>query len=304
MSVPLVAPRRLDFADHRRSLDDNRYIYAVVSRRSRGLSIGVNLNPDKVCNFDCPYCQVDRRVPGDGRPVDLDVLAHELDALLAEVGAGTLWDRAPFDTAAPALRRVNDVAFAGDGEPTAASVFAAAVDVVGACLDRAQQRDGLSGVKLHLLTNATLLHRPAVRAGVDALHARGGEVWAKLDAGSQGWFERVDGTRLPLRRIIDNIALVARAHPVVLQCLFPTLDGQGPDAAERAAWAARLRALIDAGAQIREVQVTTVARRPADPTVGPLSVDALEELAQAARDVGLSAVVYPGLLPSPLPAPV
>ncbi|HNC96138.1 MAG TPA: radical SAM protein, partial [Myxococcota bacterium] len=56
--------RRLDFADHRRDLGDNRYIYAVVSRRARGLSIGINLNPDKVCNFDCPYCQVDRRVPG------------------------------------------------------------------------------------------------------------------------------------------------------------------------------------------------------------------------------------------------
>ena len=27
---------------------------------SGGISIGVNLNPDKVCNFDCIYCQVDR----------------------------------------------------------------------------------------------------------------------------------------------------------------------------------------------------------------------------------------------------
>ena len=56
--------RRLDFKDHRRDLGENRYVYAVVSRRARGLSIGVNLNPDKVCNFDCPYCQVDRTTPG------------------------------------------------------------------------------------------------------------------------------------------------------------------------------------------------------------------------------------------------
>ena len=79
MPPDAATPRRLDFADHRRSLDDIRCIYAGVSRRSRGLSIGVNLNPDKVCNFDCPYCQVDRRVPSDDRPVDLAVLVAVAD---------------------------------------------------------------------------------------------------------------------------------------------------------------------------------------------------------------------------------
>ena len=42
---------KLDFQDHRRQLHANRYVYAVVSRRAGGLSIGINLNPDKVCNF-------------------------------------------------------------------------------------------------------------------------------------------------------------------------------------------------------------------------------------------------------------
>ncbi|MFZ5476872.1 MAG: radical SAM protein, partial [Myxococcota bacterium] len=78
--------RTLDFADHRRDLGSNRYVYAVVSRRARGLSIGVNLNPDKVCNFDCPYCPVDRTTPGAPPDVDVDVLAGELDRLLGWVG--------------------------------------------------------------------------------------------------------------------------------------------------------------------------------------------------------------------------
>ena len=118
--------RRLDFHDHRRELDRNRYVYAVVSRRARGLSIGVNLNPDKACNFDCPYCQVDRGVPGGPAAVDVALLADELAALLGLVRDGTLWDRAPFDSAARELRRVSDIAFAGDGEPTLAAEFAAA----------------------------------------------------------------------------------------------------------------------------------------------------------------------------------
>ena len=39
--------------DHTRHFTDFTFVYPVISRRSRGLSIGVNLNPDKVCNFDC-----------------------------------------------------------------------------------------------------------------------------------------------------------------------------------------------------------------------------------------------------------
>lgn len=35
------------FAEHPRHWRENRYVYPVISRRSRGLSIGVNLNPDK-----------------------------------------------------------------------------------------------------------------------------------------------------------------------------------------------------------------------------------------------------------------
>jgi hypothetical protein len=34
---------------------DNRFVYAVVSARARGLSVGINMCPDKNCNFDCVY---------------------------------------------------------------------------------------------------------------------------------------------------------------------------------------------------------------------------------------------------------
>ena len=70
-------PRRLDFRDHRRELWDFEVVYPVISRRARGLSVGLNLNPDKVCNFDCPYCQVDRRLPGPTGPVDLERMERQ-----------------------------------------------------------------------------------------------------------------------------------------------------------------------------------------------------------------------------------
>ncbi len=283
--------RRLDFRDHRRELDDNRYVYAVVSRRSRGLSIGVNLNPDKACNFACAYCQVDRTRPGGPREVDPARLASELDHLLALVAGGELWSVPPFDTAPPALRRVNDIAFAGDGEPTACPVFAEAVGVVG----RLRAARGLDAVRVILLTNATLFHRPAVWAGLEALAALDGEIWAKLDAGTQAWFEVVDGTRLSLDRVVDNITRAARRWPLTLQCMFPTWEGAPPPPAEIDAWLGRVRAILDAGGRLREVQVCSVARRPADPRIGVLPEEGLREIADRVRRLGVPATVVPGI---------
>ena len=43
-----------------REFHGNRCIYTVVSPRARGLTVGINVNPDKRCNFDCIYCEVQR----------------------------------------------------------------------------------------------------------------------------------------------------------------------------------------------------------------------------------------------------
>src|SRR5262245_2561604 len=79
--------------DHRCTFEDNRYVYAVMSRRSKGLSIGINLNPDKLCNFDCVYCQVDRQTPPVVRDVDVPRLREELEDMLDCVQGGALFER-------------------------------------------------------------------------------------------------------------------------------------------------------------------------------------------------------------------
>ena len=274
--------RRLDFVDHRRELDRNRYVYPVVSRRARGLSIGVNLNPDKICNFDCPYCQVDRTTPGGPPRIEVGALASELEALL-ERAAGDLWAAPPFDSIAPELRRVADIAFAGDGEPTTPPEFPKIARAARELRDRLAP-----GVPLRLLTNATLFHKQRVRAGL----AEFDDLWCKLDAGSEAYFQVVDGTRLPFRRILDNLLLVARERPIVIQAMLLTLDGTGPDDAEVAAWVERMREILAAGGRIDHVQVYTVARRPSDPRCGPLAYERLAEIAASARAAGLRASVY------------
>jgi len=274
-----MPPRRLDFADHRRDLGDNRYVYAVVSRRAGGLSIGVNLNPDKVCNFDCPYCQVDRTVPGGDARIDVPRLDAELRHLLGLVAAGTLWDTPPFDTAAPAHRRVADIAFAGDGEPTTPPEFPAAAAAVRAA------RDALApGVPVRLLTNSTMLHRARVRAALAHID----EPWCKLDAGTEAWYRRVDGTTFPFSRVLRNLRELAAERPIVIQSMFLTLDGEAASEAEIGAWIERLQEIATAGT-VREVQVYTVARKPAEAGVGALSAEALAAIAGRAAAAGLVA---------------
>lgn len=283
--------RTLDFRDHRRELDDNRHVYAVVSRRSGGLSIGINLNADKVCNFACPYCQVDRTTAGGPREVDLGRLEQELDHLLGLVSSGSLWSVPPFDTAAPHLRRVNDIAWAGDGEPTTAGSFGASVDLVG----RLRAAHGLDDVKLLLLTNATLFQRPAVAEAMDRFTALGGATWGKLDAGTEDYFHLVSGTKLAFWRVLENLGTAARRWRLVLQCMFMQWEGAGPDDDEIAAWAGRIRDILAQAGTIEQVQVYSVARVPADPRVGVLPLARLQQIAEAARATGVPVSVYPGV---------
>ena len=278
-----MSTRTLDFKDHRRELDDNRYVYAVVSRRARGVSIGVNLNTDKLCNFDCPYCQVDRRTPGGPSEVDVPRLGQELEALLERVASGHIWDEKPFDTVAPALRRLADVAFSGDGEPTTPPEFPAAAEAARGILDRR----GLE-IPLRLITNATMFDRPRVRAALRLFD----ELWCKLDAGTEEYFHLVDGTRLPFAKVLANLGDVARERPIVIQSMLMRYAGGEPSEAEIDAYVGRLRDIVASGGCIDLVQIYTVARQPSDRRCEPLPAHALEAIAAKVRASGLRADVF------------
>ncbi|MGH7405484.1 MAG: radical SAM protein, partial [Candidatus Methylomirabilales bacterium] len=271
-----MAQRTLTIHDHRRELDENRYVYAVLSRRSGGVSIGINLNPDKVCNFDCIYCQVDRTTPGRYRRVDLKVLEQELRDILARVRSGDLVEHLPFSGIPAPLRQVKDIAFSGDGEPTTYPRFK---DVVELAI-RAKEEAGLGHLKIVVITNATMFHRPRVREALAVLDRHNGEIWAKLDAGTEEYYHLVDVTTIPFQRVLDNILEAARHRPIVIQGLFMRVHGVGPDEKEIKAFCDRLREIVVKGGKINLVQVYTVARRPAQDYVTPLSnaeVDAITE---------------------------
>ena len=84
------------YQQHDRLFEENRFVYPVLSRRSGGLSIGVNLNPDRVCNFDCIYCQVNRTTESETRFVELDQLLDELDRMLEWVLSARIFESGKF----------------------------------------------------------------------------------------------------------------------------------------------------------------------------------------------------------------
>ena len=272
---------KLNFTDHRRALLDNTYIYAVVSRRAQGLSIGINLNVDKSCNFDCPYCQVDRTIPGGERKVDVDKLRRELEHLLSLVQKGVLWEIPPFNTAQPHMRVVKDISFAGDGEPCSCPQFVQAVRVVS----EIYTNFGQPNVRYQLLTNATLFHKNHVREALDIFWSCGGTVWAKLDAGTPEWFARVDGTRYPFEKALKNILWAGQQKPIVLQAMFHRFGEERPSLEEQHEWALRIRELIAKGAKINLVQVYSTARKPSNDQVLPLSRGELESIAEVAKKI-------------------
>ncbi len=292
MSEPVdpVASRAL-FEAHPRSFESNRYVYPVLSRRSGGISIGVNLNLDKVCNFDCIYCQVDRTQLGERQFVELDRLEAELDAAVELVTSGRIYEHVKFRHTPPALRRLNDVAISGDGEPTTYRNFD---EVVSVCAEL-RRRHGLDEMKLVLITNASMFHSDRVRRGLEILDANNGEIWAKLDAGTEPYYRLVVRSAIPFARILDNLRQAACVRPIVIQSLFMRIRGQPPPPAEQDAFCQRLGEIVTADGRIKLVQLYTIARPPAESWVAPLSNEQMDAMAdRVRRKTGLEVSAFHG----------
>ncbi len=275
--------------DHSRQFEQNCYVYPVLARRSRGISVGINLNPDKVCNFDCVYCQVDRRTPPQVTDVDERQLLQELEETLELVLSGRLYQDQRFASVPDPLRRLNDIAFSGDGEPTTYPGFARIVQDVAAVKTRRQ----LEEIKLVLITNATMLHRPHVKVALATLDASNGEIWAKLDAGTEDYYRTINQSKVSLQRVLANIRAAARARPVVIQTLLICWNGRGPAELEIKTYCRRLGEILAAGGQVARVQLYTVARTPAVAAAEPLPTEELERIGEIVRgQVGVNVEIY------------
>jgi wyosine [tRNA(Phe)-imidazoG37] synthetase (radical SAM superfamily) len=266
----------------------NRFVYVVISPRARGLSIGLNMNPDKFCNFDCVYCEVNRSVPPPERELDVRVMAAELEKTLVLIHAGTIRQVAGCGALSGDLLQLRHVAFSGDGEPTLCANFAEAVQAVV----HVRARRFHPFFKMVLITNGTGLDSPPVQEGL-RYFTREDEIWIKLDAGTQHYMDRVNRSEVPLDKVIKNAMLIGRKRPIIIQSLFPLIAQQEPPPEEIDEYIKRLRELKDAGVMISLIQIYSATRPVACSDCGHISLQSLARICRRIKtEVGLKAEVF------------
>jgi wyosine [tRNA(Phe)-imidazoG37] synthetase (radical SAM superfamily) len=277
---------QLKTEDHSRASAGMRYVYPVISRRAGGVSVGINLNPNNACNWRCIYCQVPDLQRGGPPPIDLALLERELNDFLHWAVAG---DFMATRVAADA-RRLVDVAFSGNGEPTTAAEFAEAVTIAR----RVLVTHGLArAVVLRLITNGSLLDRKLVQTGIASIGAAGGEVWFKLDAATSAGLARSNGTRARPEAVARRLACCAALAPTWVQtCLF-RLDGEALTAPEIEAYLALLAPLAPALAGVHLYSLARPSLQKEAPRLGRMEAEWMEALAARIRELGLTVRVSP-----------
>jgi wyosine [tRNA(Phe)-imidazoG37] synthetase (radical SAM superfamily) len=249
--------------NHDRDSAGLNYVYPVLSRRAGGVSVGVNLNPNNACNWRCIYCQVPDLKRGGPPPIDLARLEAELGTLLTDIVSGDyLVRQVPED-----MRRLNDVALSGNGEPTSAAEFPQVVDLIGRVLSDLN----LAGrIKLVLITNGSLAHKAGVQAGIRAMALLNGEVWFKFDRATRAGMDLVNDTEADPERHFQRLKIVASLCPTWIQSCFFTLDGMPPDSDEMAAYLAMLERCQREIPDLAGVLLYGLARSSLQPEVGRL----------------------------------
>lgn len=254
----------LSIKDHNRFQEGFEYVYPVVSRRAGGLSLGINLNTNNACNWRCIYCQVPDLIRGAPPPVDLDALEEELSVFLSQILSGSyLEDQVP-----KGQRRLNDIAFSGNGEPTSAPNFADAVKTIHGVRVRANVPEV---VKTVLITNGSLMHQHKVMKGVRDLAGINGEVWFKIDRATVEGAQLINDTKINKSRIMSNLEASAKACPTWIQtCLFK-LDGLHPADSDLDAYVQLIGEAVARGIPFKGILLYGLARQSHQPESARLS---------------------------------
>ncbi len=228
-------------------------INGPVRSRRLGVSLGLNVIPprSKLCTMNCPYCECGfntAKAEGTRWPSP-DLVADALAKTLEGLDVRPDW-----------------ITFAGNGEPTMHPRFPGVVDRVLAVRDARAP-----AAKVGILCNGLGAGKPAVRDALNRLDAR----MMKLDPGPP---ERVNGVAYDRELLVRNYAGL---RSVTIQAMVVEgPDWSGASEAAVAEWLGYLRRIAPDA-----VQLYTLDREPADPSMKRVARDRLLEIADRARGI-------------------
>lgn len=201
-------------------------VFGPIHSRRLGSSLGINLSPrdGKVCSFDCLYCEAGYNAQGcgtTGLPSRAEVAAL-LESRLQQLKASG--------------HALDVITFSGNGEPTLNPDFPGIID------DTLRLRDTYyPGVRISVLTNSTMLHRPDVVAAL----RRVDNPILKLDSAVDSTIQALDRPSSPGFTAAKVIAQLAGFGPgAIIQTMITrgSHDGHSVDNSTDA----EIEALIEA----------------------------------------------------------
>jgi wyosine [tRNA(Phe)-imidazoG37] synthetase (radical SAM superfamily) len=269
----------LTTTDHSRDSAGLTYVYPVISRRSGGLSIGINLNPNNACNWRCIYCQVPDLVRGSSPKIELQQLKDELNGFLNDVIYGDFYDH---NDVAKELRTIKDIAISGNGESTSAAEFDRIIELI---IQSMNQFNLHEKIKLVLITNGSLAHKKVVRTGLSAMSEIDGEVWFKLDSATDTGLKNINNAGLSVEKVKENLKIMSELCPTWLQTCVFKLDGALPADNERESYLQFLSWANQEGIKINGVLLYGLARPSMQVEASRLSAVSAEVMEEFANDV-------------------
>ncbi len=237
-------------------------VFGPVDSRRFGRSLGINPFPpgEKICSFNCPYCEcgwTNRHWVG----VRKDVVWPSVASLMEEIRARLADFRASGE-------RVDALTFAGNGEPTLHPDFPGLIEKI------IMARDEFSPhTKIVVLTNASELHRPEIREAL----LRVDEACMKLDAVSAKVVREINRPHasLSMESIIAQIASFPSPH---IQTMFVQgpCDNSGEEEVSLWMWALQRIKPV-------RVDVYSLDRSAPDPRLSKVPRERLDAIAARVR---------------------
>ena len=234
------------------------YIYGPVASRRLGGSLGVDLVPRKVCDYDCVYCQLGRTTRKTVRReayVPAEAVLEQLERRLEEESG------------------IDYITLAGSGEPTLHSELAGII----AGIRR------LSALPIAVITNGTLLGDDDVAAAC----AGADLVIPSLDAADEATFQAVNRPceELSLEGVVAGMESFRKGFSGEVWLEVMLVEGYNA----REEQVRQLEPLIERISP-QKVQLNTVVRPPSEADAKPLDE---AELAGLAAMLGAGAGAVP-----------
>ncbi len=235
------------------------HVFGPVPSRRLGMSLGINNIPPKICTYSCVYCQIGRSLK-----VTIERQSFYSPTLLFE----------EIKQKIEQARRHNEVidylTFVPDGEPTLDQNL-------GTLLTQLKSL----GLKLAVITNASLIYLPEVREAL----LKANWVSVKVDTVSEKVWHKIDRPhrQLPFQQILDGLVAFAAAFNGTLVTETMLVKGIN-DAPEFVEETARFIARLSP----RTAYLSIPTRPPAEPWVEPPNTHRLNQAFQSFTKEGLS----------------